>query len=717
MPISYVGAGAFASGTGAINPLTPAGAASGDFLLMLVESANQAIATPTGNAWNQVANSPQSVGTAAAAGGVRLAVFWRFLTGSDGLNTVADTGDHTTARIFVFRGVDPVAPIDVTVGATKVTGTSTFTLPNITTSATGWVMWAFALDRDASDTTAVTSSLHFVFGANTTNAGLGGGVGLVVKNSDSAPGTYTGPTITGNGNQAFAGLAIGLRQVATQQEFAANVSIDTGAIGDLTTFPLITFDAAVASTASASAALSTFPLSLELLATPVSNSDTLSLTGISVGSALVVAMAFRDGNVTPPTLPTDWTSIATQATAAASARLAWAFGADLPLVAGGSAGITDTQVRVTAYGAGKYVAFTTDTGYWSTDGINFNSYPLPIIRTWNELHYNTVTGLFIAVNINDQDYLTSTDGITWTVRSFSAVSQSVGNIPKLTFAQNGTWLLAGNLATNASHSLDGINWTQTALPGQNGGFVACTGTVFTICEEPFDFRLMYADASNPTVWNQIDLGSTNFTFDSNFDKYASGTDRWIAIDTIGRVRMSTTGTTAVTTNLGVNFTPDACLFFDGEFYIFPKEATNLAYKSRNGTNWKTFTVTDGLRSRKVGPGPGKINIYPTVSVGGQSLVPSATFAGATAIAARIYKNADPVSPIGAVDSATGTGTAITVQPLTLLAPQNRPFVGAFAGHVSPTVTFPTAPSALFNASSTTDATDSAASYDSGGVVT
>lgn len=75
MAITFINKGAFQSGTGALTVPVPASYAAGDLLILLIESANQAITAISG--WTEVTNSPQFTGTAATAGGVRLAVFYK----------------------------------------------------------------------------------------------------------------------------------------------------------------------------------------------------------------------------------------------------------------------------------------------------------------------------------------------------------------------------------------------------------------------------------------------------------------------------------------------------------------------------------------------------------------------------------------------------------------------------------------------------------------
>lgn len=198
MAISFVNKSTFASGTAALTVAAVASVAADDLILLFVESANENIATPTG--FTQVTNSPVSTGTAAAIGGVRLAVFYRFATGADTTTSVADSGNHTTAIKMAFRGVHTTTPFDATpVSGIKATASTTATFPGITTAtANAWIVHASALDLDAASTaTTGTPTNANLTGLTerhdqTISGGVGGG--LVVITGEKATAGATGNT-------------------------------------------------------------------------------------------------------------------------------------------------------------------------------------------------------------------------------------------------------------------------------------------------------------------------------------------------------------------------------------------------------------------------------------------------------------------------------------------------------------------------------------------
>lgn len=216
--IQFIGAtqsGLLTSGVGAIAPALPYTYIKDDLLMLFVESANQAITTPSG--WTQVTNSPQSTGTAGAAGGVRLGVFYRLATGPIvSAPSIADTGDHTTAVILCFRKVDTTTPIDISAGGVLATAGTTITLSSVTTTvAKVLTLLCVANDRDFSGASlsawsngSLTSITELFDGCTT--AGTGGGIGVASGIKTVAGSTGTSQ-VTNGASVTAAHMTIGLR--------------------------------------------------------------------------------------------------------------------------------------------------------------------------------------------------------------------------------------------------------------------------------------------------------------------------------------------------------------------------------------------------------------------------------------------------------------------------------------------------------------------------
>lgn len=212
---TFVAKGTFASGTGAIIPGLPAGIRNRDLMLLFVESANQAIATPTG--WTQVPTvSPQFTGTAAAAGGVRLAVFYKLVLGTEIAPSVADTGNHTTAIIIAVRGVNMANLINASVGAVDSAATSAIAYRGVTTTKDDcFIVHAIGLDQDIAGTAQVGAPSN----ANLTSLteqhdqtvalGVGGGLAIVTGYRDVA-GATGNTTATGAASTTHAYITLAL---------------------------------------------------------------------------------------------------------------------------------------------------------------------------------------------------------------------------------------------------------------------------------------------------------------------------------------------------------------------------------------------------------------------------------------------------------------------------------------------------------------------------
>lgn len=193
----FVEVGTFAGGINALSAAVPTWYADGDLLVLVVGSANQTIATPSG--WTQVSNSPQGTGTGGSAGGVAVAVFYKIVSGAQSALSVADSGNYTVAQMLCFRKVDTSTPIDVTAGSVKSSATgTTFTLPSVTTTADNdLVLLCVGQDRDLASTTNLSSWTN----ANLANIleridqtiadNTGGGIGVATGEKATAGSTGT----------------------------------------------------------------------------------------------------------------------------------------------------------------------------------------------------------------------------------------------------------------------------------------------------------------------------------------------------------------------------------------------------------------------------------------------------------------------------------------------------------------------------------------------
>jgi hypothetical protein len=191
--------GGIASGTGNVIVPLPPGVQENDVLWLISQTANQAVATPTD--WAIVADSPQSSGSAGAAGAVRLSVFWRRWVPGMVPPTIVDPGDHVIAQIIATRGCAFSGnPWDVTAG-NAVTTTTAVSIPGDTTTVINCLI--LGLIAHATDTALaqgagyVNASLANLIERGDFSAidGVGGGLAYVTGEKATA-GAYSATTAT-----------------------------------------------------------------------------------------------------------------------------------------------------------------------------------------------------------------------------------------------------------------------------------------------------------------------------------------------------------------------------------------------------------------------------------------------------------------------------------------------------------------------------------------
>lgn len=231
---AWFATGTVDSGNGAVTPGLPTGHVINDILIMLVQSANETISTPTNatsGTWAEVVAQTGS-GTAATAGSVRLGVFWMRDPGTTiGTVTVADTGNHTVARIVGYRGCVSTgnpwnqAAAMAAVATSTVNGhANSVVTPDITTTVGNClILMCFADSIDNADTA------HVVFDTlgsgnlalptiteridNGIATGTGGGIGLAeggkaVAGSIVVSANQPGPTYVSSANTIGTTIAL-----------------------------------------------------------------------------------------------------------------------------------------------------------------------------------------------------------------------------------------------------------------------------------------------------------------------------------------------------------------------------------------------------------------------------------------------------------------------------------------------------------------------------
>lgn len=213
----WIANGAQAAGALAITPALPSGILTDDILLLLLETANQAISipTPNGGTWTEVTSSPQGTGTAGGLTATRLTMFWSRYNGTQGAPTTSDSGDHQLGFIAAFRGARTSGdPWSITSGNVDATSDTSLSATGATTTvAECTVVIGAALMDDAQDFGATWTNADLAnidtLANEATAAGNDGRVGMVtgLKSASGAYGATTN-TITANSVKGMMTVAL-----------------------------------------------------------------------------------------------------------------------------------------------------------------------------------------------------------------------------------------------------------------------------------------------------------------------------------------------------------------------------------------------------------------------------------------------------------------------------------------------------------------------------
>lgn len=230
---TFLSAGSLASGTGDVVPGLPPGTRLNDILLLFVESANEAVSTPSG--YTAVADSPQGTGTAGDAAATRLSVFWKRATATETAPTVTDPGDHAVAQILAFRGcVDSGNPWDVTSGDVQASAQTGVSIPGDTTTVANCLV-VLAVSNATDTATAQTSGYTNTDLANLTertdrNSTQGNGGGFaVITGEKAAAGAYGATTATLATSSTQGRMSIALKPAAiTWTASAGSINSSSG---------------------------------------------------------------------------------------------------------------------------------------------------------------------------------------------------------------------------------------------------------------------------------------------------------------------------------------------------------------------------------------------------------------------------------------------------------------------------------------------------------
>lgn len=566
MAILYQTKTAFASGTGALTVAALTGAVADDFILLLVESANEVVNPPSG--YTAVTGSPVSTGTAAAAGGVRISVFYRIATGADSTTSIPDSGNHTTAIKFLYRGVDPVNPFAGTPVTSIQTPASTSVIcPGITTThANSRVVHCIGLDLDAGSTAAIGAPTNAnLLGLNerhdqTINSGAGGGLALIDGLLETA-GASGDTTATGTSSIRVY-LTLALRDyVIPGVLVAASINVSATVVASLTVPPPA---AEVIATASGGASF-TYP-------------------GGFAADDIGIVTAFRDDSETPPTVPAGWTTIRTKSNSGCSAVAAYR-----TLTGAESGSVTFTNAVSTALTIYRGPDPANPIGNVSVSASSGEVVYVPELALAAP-QYDPATAVLVGSNqstaIPDFDYtgtppvFSPGNAVAW-----SAALAETETVPH--GASSGTVLVQNVGATTIRSSPDGIVWTTRLTTALNVRWVAFGGGLFIV----FTTGATYYTSPDGINWTTRTGGWAA----ARIAKYANST--WVLITgAVNQVYTSTNGTTWTARNLNGTGTalangPSDVAYASGR-WLCCTDQNGYSYSDDNGATWAYLTAWD-----------------------------------------------------------------------------------------------------------------------------
>lgn len=283
------------------------------------------------------------------------------------------------------------------------------------------------------------------------------------------------------------------------------------------------------------------------------------------------------------TLPanTDWKSV----TYGDGKYVAVAFNSDKGAYS--TDGITWTEMSMPAvgswivtYGNGKYVAVASGNtnGAYSTNGINWTEMNMPASRSWNGLTYGN--GKFVAVAASSDKGAYSTDGVTWTEMSMPT-SRDWASV---TYG-DGKFVAIVVDSLYGAYSADGISWTEMSMPASriwrrvtygNGKFVA----VAYISDKG-------AYSTDGITWTEMSMPTSRSWIGVTY-----GDDKFVAVAyNSDKGAHSIDGITWTETTLPASIGWNDVTYGDGKFVA-------VAQSSANGAYWKaaaayvTYTISD-----------------------------------------------------------------------------------------------------------------------------
>lgn len=196
----------------------PTSFAAGDMLIMVIETANEAVPSPP-SGWTEFSFSPVGTGTAGGTLAVRLTAYYKIADGTETAIDVGDSGNHNVGYTIAIRSSTGSYAINTANTATVGSSSLNVNMPLVTTTVNDCLvllLYAWGADRSTIafttgwfDTNLTSQSGIYNYG---TTLGNGGGIfsyyGILSTAGDAGTGGYTATGTFSSSTQALATIAI-----------------------------------------------------------------------------------------------------------------------------------------------------------------------------------------------------------------------------------------------------------------------------------------------------------------------------------------------------------------------------------------------------------------------------------------------------------------------------------------------------------------------------
>jgi hypothetical protein len=252
--------------------------------------------------------------------------------------------------------------------------------------------------------------------------------------------------------------------------------------------------------------------------------------------------------------------------------------------ADGTTEIAPQSMFGVTFGNNKYVAVGGSKAIYSFNGTSWIDSNDPTISGLLKVVYGSF-GNYLAISYGTDDYFTSNDGETWTLRTMPSSSTWFS----ISYVNNKFIALSMD---KVAISEDATSWTEVSIGGRgllpfgqntvygNGKYVTIDGYASSASSKS-------VSSTNGTVWNYSSISSSYFQ--SGTKDIAFGNNKFIIVGSGPKFVHSTNGTTWTEGDMPSNSSWHKVIFSDNKFVAFVASGDTIAV-SYDGLIWSEHTL-------------------------------------------------------------------------------------------------------------------------------